>query len=118
MPNIRYRQRDDIVPHHLRLRRRVEDPDPNHCQQQVDVAELQGDDVRAERQVLGPMVQDLVGDEGVRVEDWGEPAGDAGRGLVGLMGKVNGGEVQGEWLEDCEDEAWEGGEDGRHFSWL
>lgn len=69
--------------------------------------------MRAERQVLGPVVQDLVGDEGVRVEDGGEPAGDAGCGLVVLMGR-RGGEVQGERLEDCGNEAREDGEDGRH----
>ena len=28
-----------------------------------------------------------------------------------------GGVVQGERLEDCEDEAWEGGEDCCHFDW-
>lgn len=67
MPNIRYRQRDDIVPYNFRLRCRVKQSDRYHCKQQIDVAELQGDDVCAESQVLRAVVQDLVGDEGVRV---------------------------------------------------
>ena len=40
VPNIRYPQRDDIIPHDFWLRGCVEDCDPQQRKKQVDIAEL------------------------------------------------------------------------------
>lgn len=78
MANIAKPQRDEIIAHNLNFGRGEEDRDANKCHEQIEVAQLQGQNDAAWRDGNGLLFRNLLRSKPGRIADGAEVARQAG----------------------------------------
>lgn len=78
MPDIRNRTRDQEVSDNFWFRCCVEHSDSNEAEEAIDIAELEGQDLRGGSQGGRKEMRELRGDEGGRVTSNGDVSNDSG----------------------------------------